>query len=47
MSHEGKMRRGKEYSEHPEKLQGNVSRQADVDYFTENSKPKEVKKEKK
>ncbi len=43
MSHEGKMRRGKEFSESPKKLQGNVHRQADLDYFLKNSKPKEKK----
>ncbi len=47
MSHEGKMRRGELYFTCPKKVMGNKSRQADLDYFQENSKPKETKKEKK
>ena len=49
MSHEGKMLRGKEYSDSPEKIQGNTSRQADIDYYLENSKEdkKDKSKEKK
>lgn len=47
MSHEGKMRRGKFYSNKNPKAD---NLKADVAYFLENSKPKEVepvKKEKK
>ena len=38
MSHEGKMQRGKEYTDHPDRVQGNESRLADIAYFEENSK---------